>query len=72
MDEVLPLGLAKASEGEQSQAVQAPSDVLALVERRNAARTARDFATADTLRNQLASLGYEVRDGATGPIIVRR
>ena len=38
----------------------------ALLERRAAARSARDFATADRLRDQLAAAGVEVRDGPSG------
>ena len=33
---------------------------------RLAAKSDRDFARADTLRDELAALGYEVRDGADG------
>jgi len=43
-----------------------------LLARREAARVARDFATADRLRDELASLGWEVRDGAAGPALVPR
>ena len=40
--------------------------VEALIERRAAAREAKDFATSDALRNRLAEAGVEVRDGADG------
>lgn len=40
--------------------------VDALIERRAAARDARDFATADTLRDRLAAAGVEVRDSPSG------
>jgi len=43
-----------------------------LLTAREAARAARDFATADRLRDELAALGWEVRDGAHGPTLVRR
>jgi len=39
---------------------------------REEARAARDFATADARRDQLAALGWEVRDTAEGPRLVRR
>jgi cysteinyl-tRNA synthetase len=45
---------------------------IELLSQREAARTARDFATADRLRDELASLGWEVRDGAAGPELVPR
>jgi cysteinyl-tRNA synthetase len=40
--------------------------VDALLERRAAARSAGDFATADALRDRLAAAGVEVRDGPSG------
>jgi cysteinyl-tRNA synthetase len=44
----------------------APDEVRALAEERERARAARDFAAADELRGRIASLGWEVRDGAGG------
>jgi cysteinyl-tRNA synthetase len=38
-----------------------------LLERRQAARTQRDWAEADRLRDELRSLGWEIRDGPAGP-----
>jgi cysteinyl-tRNA synthetase len=34
-----------------------------MVARRNAARVAKDFATADAIRDELAAQGVEVMDG---------
>jgi cysteinyl-tRNA synthetase len=48
-----------------------PADVAALVERRAAARAARDFAAADALRAELAALGWEVVDTAAGSTVNR-
>ncbi|HEU4702082.1 MAG TPA: cysteine--tRNA ligase [Conexibacter sp.] len=45
---------------------------LELLERRQTARAARDFAAADRLRDELAALGWEVRDGADGAKLVPR
>jgi cysteinyl-tRNA synthetase len=45
---------------------QAPLDVRELAQRRERARAERDFAAADRLREQIAALGWEVRDGAGG------
>ena len=45
---------------------------LALLARREAARVARDFEEADRLRDELAALGWEVRDAAGGPTLVPR
>jgi cysteinyl-tRNA synthetase len=47
-------------------AAEAPSQVRELAERRERARGERDFAAADALRDQLAALGWEVRDSAGG------
>jgi cysteinyl-tRNA synthetase len=44
----------------------APADVAALAGRREQARAERDFAAADELREQIAALGWEVRDVAGG------
>jgi cysteinyl-tRNA synthetase len=44
----------------------APDEIRALAEERERARAARDFAAADELRGRIASLGWEVRDGAGG------
>jgi cysteinyl-tRNA synthetase len=45
---------------------EAPAAVRELAERREQARSARDFAAADGLRDELAALGWEVRDVAGG------
>jgi len=47
--------------------VHAPSEVLELVEQREAARAARDWPEADRIRDELRSRGWEVRDGPVGP-----
>jgi cysteinyl-tRNA synthetase len=52
---------------------EAPPDVVELAERRAAARAERDFATSDALRDELASLGWEMRDRSdAGFDLVRR
>jgi len=43
-----------------------PEGAAELLERRAAARAARDFATSDALRDELAALGVEVRDTPEG------
>jgi cysteinyl-tRNA synthetase len=47
-------------------AEQAPEDVRELAEQRERARSERDFAAADRLRDEIAALGWEVRDGPNG------
>ena len=39
---------------------------------RERARAAKDFGRADAIRDELAGLGWEVRDSADGPRLVRR
>ncbi len=43
-----------------------PEGAAELLERRAAARAQRDFATSDALRDELASMGIDVRDTASG------
>jgi cysteinyl-tRNA synthetase len=45
---------------------QAPGDVQELARQRENARAERDFAAADRLRDEIAALGWEVRDGPGG------
>jgi cysteinyl-tRNA synthetase len=49
-----------------------PAQVDALVAARSAARSERDYARADALRDELMSLGWDVVDGASGPSLRRR
>jgi cysteinyl-tRNA synthetase len=45
---------------------QAPEQVRQLAAQREQARSARDFAAADRLRDEIAALGWEARDGPNG------
>ena len=60
---------ALAAHEDHEQAPQAPPDVLALVEQREAARSQRDWAQADSLRQQAAALGWQIRDTPAGPVV---
>jgi cysteinyl-tRNA synthetase len=53
-------------EGLLAPAATAPAAARELAQRRELARAERDFATADRLREELAALGWEVRDGPAG------
>lgn len=50
---------------------QPTAEVLALVTQREAARTQRDWPQADSLRQQAAVLGWQIRDTPTGPVVER-
>jgi cysteinyl-tRNA synthetase len=53
--------------GVLEQAPQAlDAEVEALIRRRDAARAAKDFRTADALRDELAAMGIELLDGRDG------
>ena len=49
-----------------------PAAVVELVDARNAARKAKEWAQSDSLRNDLIALGYEVGDGPQGTTVKRR
>jgi cysteinyl-tRNA synthetase len=53
-----------------ARAESAPPEAIELADRRATAREARDWAEADRLRDELRSLGWEVRDGPQGPELV--
>ncbi len=50
---------------------EAGAEEQELLEAREAARAARDYAEADRLRDELRHRGWEVRDGPDGPELVR-
>jgi cysteinyl-tRNA synthetase len=52
-------------------AEEADPEAERLLEEREAARAARDFGTADAKRDELAALGWVVRDTPEGPKLVR-
>jgi cysteinyl-tRNA synthetase len=49
-----------------------PAEAERLAAEREDARRAKDFATADARRDELAALGWQVRDTPNGPQLVRR
>lgn len=71
MDHILGLRLidipAATEEGES-----VPEEVKALIEARTEAKKNRDFARADEIRGKIASLGYDVKDTAAGPVAQKR
>ena len=56
---------------EHPEEEEAPGTVLALAERRQAARTERNWAEADALRDEISALGWQVDDTPEGPRLER-
>jgi cysteinyl-tRNA synthetase len=56
----------------ESEAAAVPEEVRELARRRQAAREARDWRAADSLRQEIASRGFVVEDGAGGYRLKRR
>jgi cysteinyl-tRNA synthetase len=54
------------------QAEAAPAEVLALLEARQAARAARDWAESDRLRDAILAAGFVIEDTKEGPQLRRR
>ncbi len=76
MDEVLDIGLSdNVADGMRSLGVVAadelPIEVQELVGRREAARIARNWLEADTLRDAIKLKGYLVEDSALGPKLTK-
>ena len=62
LDEMLDvLGLLKEEDDERI-----PDEVMELVAKRTEARAAKNWALADSLRDQIKALGYELKDSADG------
>ena len=73
-DKVLSLDLiekAKKSK-ENSQEEEIPEEIMALVEQRNEARKAKDFAAADAIRDKIAEMGYVVEETRQGTKISKK
>jgi len=51
---------------------EAPVELVEKARRRDEARQARDFATADALRDEIEQAGWEARDTAAGTALYRR
>jgi cysteinyl-tRNA synthetase len=49
-----------------------PDEALKLLEKRKDARTRKDFAESDSLRDKLAALGWTVQDSKDGQKLVKR
>ena len=70
--DLLRRGLGVFGLGSLAEQDVAPPEVVELAERRRAARAERNFEVADTLRVELESEGWEMRDEPAGFTLVRR
>lgn len=72
-DRVLGLGLSDARAGLEAEKIsvssEASEEVQTMLEEREKARKAKDFAKADELRDTLLKEGYAVEDGPNGPVL---
>ncbi|HVS79963.1 MAG TPA: cysteine--tRNA ligase [Candidatus Paceibacterota bacterium] len=66
-DKVLGLGLAELPQKTVSQRV--PKEVKDLLKKRESARAEKDFASSDSLRDEIARLGYRVMDTPDGQVV---
>ena len=56
---------------DRSEEDKVPSEVLLLLEKRTKAKSDKDFALSDALRSQVESLGYQIKDTPSGPLVTR-
>jgi len=81
-DKALGLGLTEIDEaarvlvarefGVEVPSDDIPEDMQRLLDERNAARAAKDWAKADELRDIIAAAGYEIKDTVDGSRLVKR
>lgn len=65
------LGL-KLAENAKSATLKVPAEIEQLLEERQKARKAKDFATADRVRDEIAAAGYIIEDTPAGPKLKRK
>ena len=53
--------------GAKPQSAEAPAEIRALLDERQAARKAKDFRRADVLRDELKAKGWIIEDTPKGP-----
>jgi cysteinyl-tRNA synthetase len=71
-DQVLGFGLATAQDPEAAGDEIVDARIAGLLADRQAARAAKDFATADGIRDELAAEGLEIVDTPEGAKVRRR
>lgn len=63
------IDISQAVQTKPTQDEKPPTEVLALVKQRESARTAKDWVTADALRERISDCGWQVEDTLGGPIL---
>ena len=71
MDSVLGLRLDEVKAAKDGGS-DIPAEVMELVEKRAQAKKAKDWAAADSYRNQIDALGYLLKDTPTGPSLQKK
>ncbi|MDO8518245.1 MAG: cysteine--tRNA ligase [bacterium] len=74
-DQILGLGLAENRPMAKLSVIAAsdlPEEVQKLLAEREAARLAKDFAASDVLRDQIETMGYEIKDTPSGTKITTK
>jgi site-specific DNA-cytosine methylase len=55
-----------------AESVVAPAEIVALADKRSAAKAAKDWATADALRAEIDAAGWVLTDTPTGPKLTKK
>ena len=71
MDSVLGLKLSEVK-AKKDEPLDCPAQVMELVGKRAQAKKDKDWALADTYRNQIDALGYVVKDTPAGPVVSKK
>ena len=71
-DRVLGLDIENQSKILAEETLVVPNDIKILTERRETARKAKDFETADETRAEIEKKGYEISDTNSGPTVRKR
>ena len=69
MDKILGLDLMRQSNSLRERLQKAGKKMDKLIGKREEARTAKDYTTADELRDKIAKLGFAVDDTEDGPVL---
>ncbi len=63
---------AGAIQNQEPESLDLPDEVQELLDQREAARRARDWSRADTLRDQISEMGWQIEDTPEGARIIKK